>query len=112
MPRDDRDALESLGEAARLQRDLYLYWRAARDANGLALTPRGHVGRLGLRRVRARLHAPDPRGLPPGDGPETEEPRLYFARRLLERLRLLRPSPDERTLLAADAGETVVSERR
>jgi len=105
MTRDDGDAIESLTGAARFQRDLYLYWRAARDANGLALTPRGHVTRIGLRRVRARLHAPDPRGLPPSDGPETEEPRLYFVRRLLERLRLLRPSPDERTLLAVDGGE-------
>jgi hypothetical protein len=103
--RDDREANESLSEATRFQRDLYLYWRAVRDANRLALTPRGHVASLGLRRVRARLHAPDPRGLPPSDGPETEDPRLYFVRRLLERLRLLRPSRDERALLAAEDGE-------
>ncbi len=105
MTRDDGDPIGALGEAARLQRDLYLYWRAARDANGLLLTPRGHVARLGLRRVRARLHAPDPHGTPPSDGAETEEPRLYFVRRLLERLRLLRLTADERSLVAADGGE-------
>src|SRR5262249_25454911 len=36
---------------------------------------------------------------------ETEEPRLFFLRRLLERLRLLRLAPNEARLVAADRGE-------
>jgi hypothetical protein len=93
-----------LAEAARFQRDLYLYWHAAQRMGGLALTSRGYITRLALRRVRERLAAGhhDPT---PFEGAEMEEPRLYFLRRLLERLRLLRLAPDAARLVAAERSE-------
>src|SRR5258708_25314384 len=101
----DAEPDAGLAEAVRLQRDLYLLWRIARDAEGLALTPRGLLTRQSLRRVAARLAAPDPLAAPTADGPEMADRRLHFVRRLLERLRLLRLSDDERTLIAAEPGE-------
>src|SRR5258708_18693124 len=104
----DAEPDAGLAEAVRLQRDLYLLWRIARDAEGLALTPRGLLTRQSLRRVSARLAAPDAPVAPvapTADGPETADRRLHFVRRLLERLRLLRLSDDERTLVAAEPGE-------
>jgi Helicase conserved C-terminal domain len=81
-----------LGEAARFQRDLYLYVRVAREADGLSLTGRGYVSRPALRRVRALLLAADGQSAtePDADLPEIEDGRLFFLRRLLERLGLLR----------------------
>jgi hypothetical protein len=81
-----------VSEAARFQRDLYLYLRAAREADGLPLTGRAYVSRPALRRVRATLRAAD--GLqqdePGADLAEVDDGRLFFLRRLLERLGLLR----------------------
>src|SRR5262249_51174438 len=83
--------------------DLYLYWQTAQRMGGLPLTTRGYVTRLALRRVRERLAAGHHEA-PSLEVGETEEPRLYFLRRLLERLRLLRLAPDEARLVAADQG--------
>jgi hypothetical protein len=81
-----------LKEAARFQRDLYLYLRAARELDGLTLTGRGYISRPALRRVRATLRAAD--GIHPDESgtdlPEVDDGRLFFLRRLLERLGLLR----------------------
>ncbi len=80
-----------LSAAARFQRDLYLYLRAAREMEGLPLTTRGYVSRPALRRVRALLQAADGHALaePDADLAEVDDGRLYFLRRLLERLGLL-----------------------
>src|SRR5438132_10743022 len=96
---------DPLAGATRFQRDLYLYWHVARTPGGLPLTTRGYVTRPALRRIRARLFAPDAtpetsqRQL---DAPEAEDASLFFLRRLLERLGLLRAAPDKSRLLAAD----------
>lgn len=81
-----------LGEASRLQRDLYLYWASASRADGVALTGRGFVARPALRRLREELAvgedaAPDATG---DEANEADLPRLLFIRRALERLGLLR----------------------
>ncbi|HEY7020486.1 MAG TPA: helicase-associated domain-containing protein [Ktedonobacterales bacterium] len=80
-----------LSAAARFQRDLYLYLRAAREMEGLPLTTRGYVSRPALRRVRALLRAADGHALgePDADLAEVDDSRLFFLRRLLERLGLL-----------------------
>jgi hypothetical protein len=82
--------MAAFSEAARFQRDLYLYVRAAREVDGLPLTARGYVTRPVLRRVRATLRAADGRVTEAdADLPEVEDERLFFLRRLLERLSLL-----------------------
>jgi hypothetical protein len=80
-----------LSAAARFQRDLYLYLRAAREMEGLPLTTRGYVSRPALRRVRALLQAADGYTLAESgaDLAEVDDVRLFFLRRLLERLGLL-----------------------
>jgi hypothetical protein len=80
-----------LSAAARFQRDLYLYLRAAREMEGLPLTTRGYVSRPALRRVRALLQAADGHALAESDADpaEVDAGRLFFLRRLLERLGLL-----------------------
>ena len=80
-----------LSAAARFQRDLYLYLRAAREMEGLPLTTRGYVSRPALRRVRALLQAADGHALAESDADlaEVDDGRLFFLRRLLERLGLL-----------------------
>jgi hypothetical protein len=103
-----------LSAAARLQRDLYLYLRAAREMGGLPLTTRGHVSRPALRRVRALLQAaegPMP-AAPDADLAEVDDGRLFFLRRLLERLGLLtRDEADERAIqrLVAAPSDQVAS---
>jgi hypothetical protein len=79
----------ALSEAARFQRDLYLYLRTTREADGLPLTGRGYVSRPALRRVRAMLTAVDRQAPADADLSEIDDGRLYFLRRLLERLSLL-----------------------
>lgn len=88
-----------LAEAARLQRDLYLYWSGVARAGGVALTSRGYVARPALRRLRADLAAGAPLGdaakdsveaTDATDATEADQPRLLFIRRALERLGLLR----------------------
>ncbi|HEX8036945.1 MAG TPA: helicase-associated domain-containing protein, partial [Ktedonobacterales bacterium] len=96
---------DPLAGATRCQRDLYLYWHVARITGGLPLTTRGYVTRPALRRIRARLFAHD--ATPETsqqqlDAPEAEDASLFFLRRLLERLGLLRAAPDKLRLLAAD----------
>jgi XPB/Ssl2-like helicase family protein len=80
-----------LSAAARCQRDLYLYLRAAREMEGLPLTTRGYVSRPALRRVRAQLQAGDGHALAKSDADlaEVDDGRLFFLRRQLERLGLL-----------------------
>lgn len=100
-----------LGEAARLQRDLYLYWSGAARAGAIALTSRGYVARPALRRLRDDLTAGAPLAGDAADpaevaeATEADQPRLLFIRRTLERLGLLRvvggDSPDEAQRLEA-----------
>jgi hypothetical protein len=95
-----------LDAAARLQRDLYLFWREAADPQsdvptsreGLALTTRGYLSRAALRRVRERLAAAQAGSTHPAadaDATEPEDGRTFFVRRLLERLGLLRRAEGE-----------------
>lgn len=98
-----------LDEAVRLQRDLYLVWREAAGEQGFALTARGYLPRAMLRRLRVRTTAAmgtsvgaqkvgDDGTRAEADAGETEpeDARLFFVRRLLERLGLLRRVGDER----------------
>ena len=88
MKHADEAPAPGLAEAVLFQRDLYLYWRLARAVGGLSLTPRGQVSRPLLRRLRAELA---PAVAPALDDPdERDDLRLFFLRRLLERLGLLR----------------------
>lgn len=97
-----------LAEAVRFQRDLYLYWQVAHTTHGLALTPRGLAARPVLRRLRLVLSAaaPDtPRTTLRSDTTERDDPQLYFLRRTLARLGLLRVDAHRARLLAAPADE-------
>lgn len=99
---------DPLASATRFQRDLYLFWQVAQSTGGLPLTARGYLTRPALRRVRARLFTPDATsGVLPAetDTAETEDPPLFFRRRLLERLGLLRATPDRSRLIAADRAD-------
>jgi hypothetical protein len=84
MIADDRNTRPDLEEAVTFQRDLYLYWRTAREISELALTSRGFLTRPALRRLRSQWPVSD------DDRPEANDPRRYYLRRLLERLGLLR----------------------
>ncbi|HET8907654.1 MAG TPA: helicase-associated domain-containing protein [Ktedonobacterales bacterium] len=86
MTFDDAPIQLDIEEAVAFQRDLYLYWWATREIGGLALTSRGFVARPELRRLRAQWP------MSGDDRPEADDARLYFLRRLLERLGLLRAS--------------------
>src|SRR6478752_4627094 len=103
MPTDDENAMPDVEEATAFQRDLYLYWWAARELGELALTTRGFLTRSALRRLRSQWPVTD------DDRPEASDPRRYYLRRLLERLGLLRvptePSKESANggLVAADA---------
>ena len=101
-------AEHDLDAAVAFQRDLYLYWWAARDLGELTLTSRGMLTRATLRRLRAQWPVSD------DDRAEVDDPRRYFLRRLLERLGLLRAPTEtnmpigaqgraEARLVAADA---------
>ena len=99
---------DSLAAATHFQRDLYLYWHVAQAAGGLPLTARGYLTRPALRRVRARLLAPDaasPALSQETDIPEAEDAQLFFVRRLLERLGLLRAADDRTRLVAGDRSD-------
>ena len=109
-----------LAEAVRFQRDLYLIWHAAAESGGLPLTSRGYLTRAALRGLRAQVAAADGPSVPPdgADVSETEDLRLHFLRRLLQRLGLLRLAPstgaDERsrpTARAHDGGRLIAAER-
>ncbi len=106
MTEPDRTPLAEavgLAEATRFQRDLYLYWHAVRVAGGLPLTTRGYLTRPALRLIRGRLAAPDGQQ-PNGDeeAGEGADARLFFVRRLLERLGLLRRAAGDARLDAAE----------
>lgn len=81
-----------LAVAIRFHRDLYLYWSAVDRAGGVALTSRGYVPRPTLRRLREDLAVGEPIAgeAESGDVAEADAPRLFFLRRTLERLSLLR----------------------
>lgn len=96
----DNSGAGELTESIRFQCDLYLYWRTVAEQRGLPLTTRGFVARPALRRLRARLTAAEGRFAGESDLPEGEDARLFFLRRLLQRLGLL-IAGDSR-LLAAD----------
>ncbi|HEY7778658.1 MAG TPA: helicase-associated domain-containing protein [Ktedonobacterales bacterium] len=91
-----------LEAAAAFQLDLYRYWRVVATTGGFAMGRGQHVPRLALRRLRE--------GMAPGavdDEVTLAEPddgRVFFMRRLLERLGLLRQE-DDRRLVAADRAE-------
>jgi Helicase conserved C-terminal domain len=94
MTTDDTHAEPGIEEAATFQRDLYLYWWAARELGELALTSRGFLTRTTLRRLRAQWP------ISHDERSETHDPQLYYLRRLLERLGLLRvPSEPSKTSL-------------
>lgn len=98
-PADDSPGLAA---AIRFQRDLYLYWRLIAQTGGAPLTTRQQVARPLLRRLREGLSVGAPEPMPargsaqgglapePADPSEGEDSRLFFIRRLLERLSLLR----------------------
>jgi XPB/Ssl2-like helicase family protein len=94
MTTDDARARPDTEDAVTFQRDLYLYWWAAREIGELALTSRGYLARSTLRRLRAQWPASD------DDRAESDDPRLYFLRRLLERLGLLRAPAEPSTTSA------------
>ncbi len=105
---DHHPEADPLASATRFQRDLYLYWQVAQTAGGLPLTTRGYLTRPALRRVRARLFAPELASDAPLrqlDTAESEDPPLFFLRRLLERLGLLRAATDRSRLIAADRAD-------
>jgi Helicase conserved C-terminal domain len=97
MPTDDEKAMLDVEEAATFQRDLYLYWWAARELGELGLTSRGFLTRSALRRLRSHWPITD------DDRPEVSDPRRYYLRRLLERLGLLR-APTEPSKVSANGG--------
>jgi Helicase conserved C-terminal domain len=78
---------EDLAAAVAFQRDLYLYWWAAREAGELTLTSRHLLTRATLRRLRGQWPVSS------DDRAESDDPRFYYLRRLLERLGLLRAPP-------------------
>lgn len=87
-PNDRSDG--DVAEAVRFQRDLYLYWRAIAALRGVPLTARGFVARPALRRLRVRLAVVDGRSADAEhDLPEGQDLRLFFMRRLAQRLGLL-----------------------
>ncbi len=80
MMTDDTRTTADIESAIAFQRDLYLYWRAAREIGELTLTSRGFLARSTLRRLRAQWP------ISHDDRAEADDPRLYYLRRLLERL--------------------------
>jgi hypothetical protein len=108
---DERDIPEMLLDvaggtlaASRFQRDLYLYWRVAHEAGGLALGAHHSLSRAALRQVRERVDLADARSRAEEPASELDDLRLFFARRLLQRLGLLRADGAGR-LVAAEASE-------
>ncbi|HEY7342485.1 MAG TPA: helicase-associated domain-containing protein [Ktedonobacterales bacterium] len=97
MLTDDEKAVPDIDEAAIFQRDLYLYWWAARELGELALSSRGFLTRPALRRLRSQWPVSD------DDRPEAGDPRRYYLRRLLERLGLVR-MPSEPSKASANGG--------
>lgn len=96
---------DDLDDAVTFQRDMYLYWWAARELGELLLTSRGFLARPTLRRLRAQWPVSD------GDRAEADEPRLYFLRRLLERLGLLRvPSESQEGMAQSRSSRLVAAE--
>jgi Helicase conserved C-terminal domain len=88
----DSDLMHASGtaEASRFQCDLYRYWRAVHAAGSLALNKRQYLTRAALRHVQGQLGQGAPAVSDWATAGELGDPRLFFARRLLERLGLLR----------------------
>ncbi len=99
---------DTLTEAIRFQRDLYLYWHEVVTAGGLQLNTRGYLARAAMRRVSRRLAGVDGLSLERMEGVESEQMRLFYLRRLLQRLRLLertQTTPAAAILAAAPPSE-------
>lgn len=90
--------------AGQFQCDLYLYWRAVMAAGELPLGARRYVTRAGLRRIREGMAQHTGDALDGDAADEPRDPRLFFMRRLLERLGLLREQSPAK-LVASDRGE-------
>lgn len=99
--RDDAPGTE---EATRFQCDLYRYWRAVEHLGALRLSAHRYLTRSALRQLRGQLDAAPSEGDRLDDAAERADLRLYFVRRLLERLGLLRRDP-ERGLVAGARSE-------
>jgi hypothetical protein len=97
--------MSRVAEAVRFQRDLYLYWHEVQMAEGLPLTRQGFLPRPSLRRIAGRLAGADGVTLEALEGTESKEPRLFYLRRLLERLHLLEATPEGTRLAAAPPTE-------
>jgi hypothetical protein len=94
---------DSLTQAVRFQRDLYLSWQTIERARGASLTTRGYLTRPAVRRLRARLATADGQPAPEGEVAEYEDSRLLFMRRLLQRLGLVRVAQGRLIVADADA---------
>jgi hypothetical protein len=97
--------MSTVAEAIRFQRDLYLYWHEVYVAESLPLTSQGFLPRPALRRIAGRLAGADGLTLEALEGTEWNEPRLYYLRRLLERLHLLEATSEGTRIAATSPGE-------
>jgi hypothetical protein len=97
--------MSTVAEAIRFQRDLYLYWHEVYVAESLPLTSQGFLPRPALRRIAGRLAGADGLTLETLEGAEWKEPRLFYLRRLLERLHLLEATSEGTRLAAASPDE-------
>ena len=77
-------------EASTFQLDLYRYWHAAHELVALRLGAHRYLTRSALRQLRARLDTPPPTAGDLAAATEVADLRLFFIRRTLERLSLLR----------------------
>ena len=97
--------MSTVDEAVRFQRDLYLYWHDVHTAEGLPLTSQGYVSRPALRRIAGQLASADGLTLEELEGAEWKASRLFYLRRLLERLHLLEATSERARLTAAPPDE-------
>jgi hypothetical protein len=80
--------------ASRFQCDLYRYWRAVEHLSVLRLGAHRYLTRSAVRRLRGRLDPARDTTVQVEDRTELADLRLYFIRRVLERLGLLRRDPE------------------
>lgn len=90
-------------EAARFQCDLYRYWHIADATGGLGLTARRFLTRASLRTVRREFTQESDTADLEGPQNELSDLRLFFSRRLLERLGLLQVAPAHRLVASKRA---------
>jgi Helicase conserved C-terminal domain len=81
-------------EATRFQCDLYRYWRATSQSGALRLGAHRYLTRSARRQLCARLDLAGDTTGQFAEATELADQRLYFIRRLLERLSLLRRDPE------------------